>query len=206
MNANRQKRGVAAYRSNLAAGPPGSVGERRVAGLLAFHNSAARYFYASGREGLLPRRLGTTHRVHQSPHLGSVCQTLIALVTIVAFVIAGGDPVLTLFSWLTNVATLCIIALMALASLAVVMFFRKRGDASESKMRTVILPLVAAAALGSILALAIANFSILTGASKTISYALTALLPLAALIGVALSQRLLRSDPRLFGQLGSSKN
>src|SRR3546814_19043411 len=48
------------------------------AGLLAFHNAAARYFYAIGRDGLLPRQLGTTHRVHQSPHMGSALQSLIS--------------------------------------------------------------------------------------------------------------------------------
>jgi amino acid transporter len=175
------------------------------AGLLAFHNSAARYFFACGREGLLPRRLGTTHRTHQSPHVGSVCQSLIAFVVVAAFVIAGTDPVLTLFSWLTNLATLCIIALMALASLAVAVFFRKRSDANESAMRTLYLPIAAALVLASILGLAVANFHVLTGASKTISYALTVLVPVAALIGVMLSQRLHRSDPELFGRLGSSK-
>jgi amino acid transporter len=50
------------------------------AALLAFHNAAARYFYVMGREGLLPAGLGQTHGEHQSPHLGSILQTVLALV------------------------------------------------------------------------------------------------------------------------------
>jgi amino acid transporter len=42
------------------------------AALLAFHNAVARYFFALGREGLLPTPLGHTHKIHLSPHKGSV--------------------------------------------------------------------------------------------------------------------------------------
>src|SRR6266403_743975 len=34
---------------------------------MAFHNTAARYFYSLGRERLLPAALGKTHPVHRSP-------------------------------------------------------------------------------------------------------------------------------------------
>ena len=32
---------------------------------MAFHNIAMRYFYAMGREGVLPRALGKTHPTHK---------------------------------------------------------------------------------------------------------------------------------------------
>jgi len=175
------------------------------AGLLAFHNSASRYFFAAGREGLLPKAIGRTHRVHQSPHVGSVIQSVLAAVVVLAFVIARADPVLTLFSWLTNVATLCIIALMALSSVAVLAFFKRIRPGSEGTLRTFVSPLVAALALAAVLVLAIVNFSVLTGASVAFSYALTASLPVFAIIGVVLARKLKRRDPAAFARLGSSK-
>ena len=76
------------------------------AGLLAFHNAAARYFYAIGRDGLLHSVLGTTHRVHQSPHMGSALQSLIAAVVVLIFAAMDADPILH-SSPGSNLATLC---------------------------------------------------------------------------------------------------
>ncbi|WP_179402484.1 APC family permease [Burkholderia guangdongensis] len=175
------------------------------AGLLAFHNSASRYFFASGREGLLPASLGRTHPAHSSPHVGSLWQSGIAAVVVVAFIAAHADPVLTLFSWLTNVATLCIIALMALSSAAVFRFFGRHGTREDGAWRVRALPLVAGVALAVVLVLAVVNFPVLTGASAGLSYALTALLPVFAIVGVIAAARLRRRDPRAFDRLGSSK-
>ncbi|MGQ7932323.1 APC family permease [Paraburkholderia sp. D1E] len=175
------------------------------AALLAFHNSAARYFYAAGREGLLPAVLGRTHPVHSSPHIGSVLQTALAAVVLVLFIVAHADPVLTLFSWLTNVATLCIIALMALSSAAVVVFFRRMKSSEEGVLRVLVFPLLACLALSVVLVLAIVNFPLLTGVGATLSYALTALLPVFAVAGVIAAKRLKVRDPRAFERLGSSR-
>ena len=64
-------------------------------------------------------------KVGSSPHVGSGTQTAIGAVLVALFAVSGADPVLTLFSWLTNVGTLGVIALMALASLAVPAFFAR---------------------------------------------------------------------------------
>ena len=67
------------------------------AAMQAFHNVIARYFFALGREGLLFPSLGQTHPRYQSPHLGSLLQSLLTGVTIGAFALAQIDPVLGLF-------------------------------------------------------------------------------------------------------------
>ena len=43
---------------------------------------AMRYFYAMGREGILPRSLGRTHPVHKSPHVASFTQTGVAVLIV----------------------------------------------------------------------------------------------------------------------------
>lgn len=175
------------------------------AGLLAFHNSAARYFYSIGREGLLPEILGQTHAVHKSPHAGSVLQTGIAFFIMTAFVIAGSDPLLTLFSWLTNLATLCVIALMALTSFAVVRFFRKRSDLEQGFLGALLLPTVSGVLLSVVLVLAILHFDVLTGDSGPLSWILPALLPLAGIAGILRAAALRRRDPERHAQLGLGK-
>ena len=52
---------------------------------MAFHNVAMRYFYAMGREGILPRALGRTHPTHRSPYVASVVQTCIAVALVLAW-------------------------------------------------------------------------------------------------------------------------
>lgn len=175
------------------------------AGLLAFHNSAARYFYAIGRDGLLHRRLGTTHRMHQSPHIGSALQSLIAAVVVMIFAAMDADPILQLFAWFSNLAALCMMLLMAVTSVAVMRYFRQRPELRLSVWRTTILPGVSCLALLGVLGLAIINFDVLTGASTSLSYALCAIIPTALVIGALLALRLGRVAPQRFARLGAHK-
>lgn len=175
------------------------------AGLLAFHNTIARYFYTIGRDGLLAGRLGTTHSRHQSPHVGSVVQSLIAAVVILVFALAGADPILTLFSWLTNVGTLGILVLMTISAVAVIVFFRRRRELAGNTWRTLLLPAAAGLAFACITALAVYRFDLLTGASKALSMLLPGLVLAAAVAGLVLALRLRRSDPGRFRQLGHHK-
>jgi amino acid transporter len=154
------------------------------AGLLAFHNAAARYAFALGRDGLLPASLGRTHPSHQSPHLGSLSQTALAVVVVISFAATRADPVLTLFNWLTNTATLGVLALMALASFAVAAFFRGRSGWSWS---TLAAPLAAGVALTAVLVLGIANFGLLTGASRGLAVLLPATIAATAALGSAIA-------------------
>jgi amino acid transporter len=175
------------------------------AGLLAFHNSAARYFYASGREGLLPASLGRTHAVHNSPHVGSVLQTVTAACVVTAFIVGRSDPVLTLFSWLTNLATLCIVALMALSSAAVLRFFTHDSQRDEGALRVFVFPVLSGVALLGVLVLAVVNFPVLTGASVRLSYGLTVTIPVFAIAGITAARRLKARDRRAFDALGNSR-
>lgn len=96
-----------------------------------------------GREGFLPEPAGWTHRRHFSPHVGSVAQSALALVVVLIFVIAGKDPVLGLFTWLTNLGTLAVITPMAGVSFAVIGFFRRHADLEPGPLRSLIAPAIA---------------------------------------------------------------
>lgn len=101
------------------------------AGVVAFHNGVARYMYVAGREGLLPRGLGVTHPQYQSPHVGSIVQTAIAITVVGIFAVTGQDPVLALFSWATNVGTLAIMLLMTFTAFAIIAFCAPSGAGKQ---------------------------------------------------------------------------
>ncbi|BCH28518.1 amino acid permease [Mesorhizobium sp. L-8-10] len=172
------------------------------AGVLAFHNAVARYIYVAGREKLLPETLGVTHAVHQSPHMGSVVQTVLAALVVGLFAVLGLDPVLALFSWLTNVGTLGVITLMAAASLAVVMFFRANPDTGESAFKTTLLPGLAFVAFAIVICLIVVNFGNLSGASGFLGVFLPSLVLIAAVVGFLLAGSLRGRNPAAFARLG----
>lgn len=173
------------------------------AALLAFHNAAARYFYVMGREGLLPERLGQTHDAHQSPHLGSILQTVLALVVVLIFVVKEQDPVLALFTWLTNLATLSVITLMSLVSFAVIAFFKSKPGLEPSGLKSTLAPLVGGALLAIIGLMVVIHFPDLTGANTTLAYGLVVLVPILGVIGALVALKLKATAGSRFAELGA---
>jgi amino acid transporter len=167
------------------------------AGILAFHNSVARYLFAMGRERLLPHRVSNTHPRHRSPHVASVVQSVAAIVLVGAFALAAIDPIV-LFARVSVAGTLGIIALMAIASTAVTWFFRARpGNA----WRIRVLPLFATIALFVVMVLTGWHFDTLAGDRSPWVRSLPALVLLAGLVGLGLAEALRRSDPPAFERL-----
>ncbi len=100
------------------------------AGLLAFQNSAARYFYAMGRAGVLPRMLDRVNG-RGAPVVATLTTSVISFVVIVIFVAKDWDPVLNLFYWFSGLAVIAIVFVEILVSVAVIAFFsRHRGEVS----------------------------------------------------------------------------
>ena len=175
-----------------------------LAAVIAFHNAVARYKFVAGREGLLPDSVGVTHAIHQSPHVGSVIQTVLALVVLTLFVVLGLDPVLNLFVWLTQLGTLAVLGLMALTSFAIMAFFQ-RDRRGETALSTLVLPLVAGAIMALLFVVIFRDFGALTGASGALSWLLPSLTILCALAGYVMAARLAGTDPARFSALGQNR-
>lgn len=131
------------------------------AAILAFHNVIARYFHALGHGGLLPAGLGRAHPRHGSPYKASLTTTIIAVSVIVVCMLTGVSAMQVL-SWSTGDAALGVMALMALTSLSVVVFFR-RTRLSTRVWQAMIAPAVAFLALGAIVVLLVLNYPMLVG-------------------------------------------
>ena len=173
------------------------------AAVSAFHSYIARYTYVMGREGLLPSNFGVTHNTFQSPHVGSVAQTIVATIVVAMFAVLGLDPVLNLFTWISQVGTLGIIAMMSIASFAVIAFFNRDAQ-GENALVSTLAPIVAAVIMAGLFIYIFFNFGGLTGTSGVLGFLLPALIVLAAIIGLLMASRLKSSDPKRFAKLGNN--
>jgi amino acid transporter len=177
------------------------------AALLSFHNSVARYFFALGRERVFPAAFGRVSPRTGAPVVGSLTQSAIALVVVSAFAIAGADPVLKLFTWLTNLGALGVVVLMTVTSFAVVAFFQRRPDPALGIYRTVIAPIVAAVLMLVIVVLGVTNFNVLITGSTTaptdsMAIILPAILLAAGVAGMAVAAWLRAKHPERYAHIG----
>lgn len=170
------------------------------AALSAFHNYIARYSYVAGRDGLLPEAFGRTHDAHQSPHIGSVVQSIGALIVLAIFAGLGLDPILNMFTWISQIGTLGVIGMMAITSLSVIAFFQKQGGGSP--LSTLILPAIAGLIMAALFVYIFLNYGDLTVTGGALSWILPALIPAGGVVGFLLAQRLKASDPARFARMG----
>ncbi len=174
------------------------------AAISAFHNYIARYSYVAGREGLLPTAFGRTHDAHQSPHIGSVVQTVMALVVLAVFAGLGLDPVLNMFTWISQVGTLGVLGMMTITSLSVIVFFRRKGGDNPA-LTTLILPAVSGLVMAALFVYIFINFGDLTQtAGGSLGIILPALIPAAGIVGFAMASRLKATNPAAYARMGQN--
>ncbi|WP_052665372.1 APC family permease [Nitriliruptor alkaliphilus] len=155
------------------------------AALLAFQNTVARYLRSLSLTGWAPAVLARTHPQRMSPHVASVVTSVVTMVVVAVFAIAGLDPYTTLFAWLIGLGTIGITVLQALTSVAVITFFRRIPD-RPGIWRTFIAPALGGVGLVLAVVLIIRNWSFLVGADSGLSRFLPWLIPAVLLIGAAM--------------------
>jgi amino acid transporter len=181
------------------------------AALLSFHNSVARYMFALGREGVIPPIFGTVHANSGAPAVASLTQSVLALSVVGIFALVGADPVLTLFTWLTNLGALGVLLLMAVASFAVVGYFRRHPEQELSRWASTVAPGLAGVLLLIVLVLGVTNFNVLiTGAIGAPIDPMTIVLPVilfgGGLAGLIVGAVLRRRRPEVFARVGEGAN
>ena len=177
------------------------------AALLSFHNAVSRYAFALGREGVLPRVLSRVHSRTGAPYVASALQTTLALVVVGVFAIAEADPVLKLFTWLTNLGALGVLLLMAVTSFAVVSYFRRNPESGVSPWAGTIAPAIAGVALLVVLVLGVLNFNVLiTGLTDAPTDTMAIVLPVilfgAGALGLAIGAWMKSSKPDTYERIG----
>jgi len=127
------------------------------ASLLVFHHTVSRYIYALGRAQILPAVCGRKVRQTGAPKVGSLTQTVLALVVITAFAILGWDPMDHLFALVTTAGGLGVLLLMAATCAAVIRFFH-RNPRGEPIWRRTIAPVLAGLFLTALAISTIINY------------------------------------------------
>jgi amino acid transporter len=177
------------------------------AALLSFHNAVARYAFALGREGVLPSFFGRVNSRTGAPWAASLTQSILALTVVLIFAIAAANPVLTLFTWLTNLGALGVLLLMAATSFAVVGYFRRRPQDAVGGWASTWAPAIAGVLLLVLLVLGVANFNVLiTGLTDAPINTMTVVLPLilfgGGIVGLIVGAILKRSRPDVYERIG----
>jgi amino acid transporter len=138
---------------------------------MSFHNTTGRYMYALGREGVLPKALGRTHPKHLSPNIASTVQSVIAVILVILFALfaavdsklGAGDSVayLQVYGLMAVMGVVSILAIQALVSVAIFVYFRTHHKADHHWWTTTTAPILAAISQVVVLYLAIHNLSFL---------------------------------------------
>ena len=115
---------------------------------MAFHNTASRYFYSLGREKVLPTALGKTHPKYKSPHIASIVQSVIAAIIVVLFAIFAGrdnpnqQAYLDLYGLMAIMGVIVILAVQAMVSVAVLVYFWRHHGTEVHWWSTVLAPII----------------------------------------------------------------
>lgn len=172
---------------------------------MAFHNTAARYMYSLGREGILPAAVAETHDHHKSPHKASIVQSVLAALWVILFAVFNGtnDPnaqaylgVYTLFAVL---GTGLLLVIQAVVSLAIWNWFRKNGGGNV--LTTVIAPLFSFVVQIWLVYLLVANLGTFAGTSS-FANAIPAIMGVIIVIGLVWGFYLKSSKPEAYKNIG----
>jgi amino acid transporter len=170
---------------------------------MAFHNAAARYGYALGREGLLPTRLGRTHPRYSSPYVASAVQSVVAVIWILGFALFHKDPYLDVFVLLAVLGTFSLLIVQTITMIAVFRYFQKHHP-EEHFLRTKAAPLVGGVSMAVVVVLMIQNLN--TAAGPAASSLLFKLIPYISaglfLWGAGQALYLRKNDPQKYQTIG----
>ncbi|BBY67492.1 APC family permease [Mycolicibacterium helvum] len=175
---------------------------------LAIHNSAARYLFAFGRDGLLPRRLGEAHPRHASPWIASLTQSVFAGIVLIICAVSGADPYAVLFVLVGILATICLLIVQTMSSVATVVYFhvKKQHPETASWWRTLLAPILGGAGMVYVIYLMASNITAAAGSAsgtlffKLIPYIVVGLFAFS--LGLALYWR--KARPDLYERIGST--
>ena len=172
-----------------------------LAAMIAFHNIIARYTFALGREGVLPKAFGRT--VGGAPRNASLAQSVLGVLVIAIYAAFNLDPLVKLFFWGGTTGGVGVLLLITLTSIAVLGFFA-RDSHGETLWRRLVAPAIGTVLLLIISYLAITNLSTLYGPAPSPGPAVV--MPIAAAVvlvaGIAWGLILKQSRPDVYEGIG----
>jgi amino acid transporter len=129
---------------------------------LCVHNVVTRYQFSLANGGLLPASLGRVHPQNLAPSRSSLAVTVVSAVALGAMMVIGLDPVTQIYTWFSGTSTLGILVLMALTSLAVLVFHQRRRN-DDPVWNALVAPVLSLVGLGAVVWLVVDNLPLLVG-------------------------------------------
>ena len=152
---------------------------------LAFWNTSNRYLFSMGRENILPRVFGKTHSTHKSPFVATTFVAAFCVVFTLFFatgLVGGGQrkalgipvssPLVALSqigTWLPFQGNLMLFPIMALCSVAILVYFLRTRDGFHP-FKTLIAPILAAGTIVFAVYLMISNRGALMGTTTGVEF------------------------------------
>lgn len=175
-----------------------------LASTLSIHNAATRYVFTIGVDGGLPRALGAVHPRFKSPSRASVTVSIIGVITVLAFALLGSDPGVA-YAQLAGLGSTGIIFLMALVSVAVVVWFLVKDRKSpENIWKSLIAPVIAAVVLIAVVVYALANFEFVVGGGPGENLVLLLALGGVFVAGIVIASVIKVRRPADYDRIGGS--
>jgi len=174
---------------------------------MAFYNTSARYLFSLARERIVPASLGRTHSKRHSPYIASMAVSILVGLYILGFTIYDSSTeasLLKLGTWTPLLGVLGILGVQAIASFAIVRYFRTTGADGFHWWRTLVAPVIGGLAQIGACYLLIANRGELAGAGDVFFVKAIPWIALVVLLGgMALALWMKTSAADRFARIGA---
>jgi len=171
---------------------------------MALNNVCIRYFYALGRESIIPSLFGRTHPKHKSPYMAVLAQAVIMSIILLLFWAFDTDP-FEVYAWLGVPALTWLTAVQAVCSVAVIVYFRKYHR-DGGVLTTIVAPAIAFVGLGAGLYLLYDNLSFIAPGGSLFVDALPWISLAVPIIGIAYAYYLRAQRADKYERLGRMVN
>ncbi len=172
------------------------------AAVLALFNNAARYLFALARDGVLPGRLAHTHPRYHSPFVASGVLTAFLIVVFAFASIAGLDPLTNIATALVGVGSVGLMALLAITSLGIPVFFAHRRIWGFSYT---LAPAIGGCLIAVATLVAVENYTAITGVTSSAINNLPYGLLAVAAAGIIQASWLFKNRTDVFNSIGSNR-
>ncbi|MFH8252567.1 APC family permease [Microbacterium sp. B2969] len=156
-----------------------------IAMLIGVQNMFSRYVFALSRARALPQPLSRVSKKAQVPATAALVNGILIAVIVMAFLWAGADPITVVFAWFVALGTVGFIVMMGFASVAIVVFFL-REKLERGFWTTRVAPFASVVLMGTILVIAIQNYSAMLFDDGAIAKMLLWSIPIAFAAGALL--------------------
>lgn len=173
-----------------------------MAAVLGLFNNTARYVFALARDGMLPSVLARTHPRYSSPHVAAMMLTSVLILVIIVSGASGLDPLLNVSTSLVGLGSVGLMALLAITSLAIPIYFARRKTFG---WRVTVAPTLGGLIILSATYLALQNYEVLTGIDSAFINSLPWVLVVIALAGLVQALWLRRYRPATYAIIGASQ-